>query len=146
MKAKIWLFAAALAVAALTGCAGAPEPYCTVDDTAETEAGQKCSALLNAFIANDDKAFEAQLPVELQKTFTAAEFKASRLALADSLGTPKSAVYLDRLKNPVFVILVYKVDFEKITAENQKIEQQALFRAVYAKVDGRLQLISFGFI
>lgn len=146
MKAKIWLFAAAVAALGLAGCATAPEPYCEVSDEAQSEAVQKCSRLLNAFIANDEKAFEAQLPAEMQKTFTAAEFKASRLSLAESLGTPLAAVFLDRLKNPVFVILVYKVDFQKVTAENQKIEQQALFRAVYAKVDGSLQLISFGFI
>jgi len=146
VKAKYLWFAAVGAALLLAGCASAPEPYCEVGQDAGAEAGQKCSALLNAFIANDAKAFTGQLPPEMQKTFTANEFKASRDALADSLGTPKSASFLDLLKNPVFVIVVFKVDFEKITAENQKIEQQALFRAVYAKVDGRLQLISFGFI
>ncbi len=102
--------------------------------------------LTAAFVRNDEKAFLAELPAELQKEFPADKFHAAGNSLAKSLGKPVSFRYLTRIEHPLVNVEVWLIRFERTGEDGKLIHQEALFRVISGILDEKPGIISFNFL
>ena len=99
--------------------------------------------MLRAFQKKNYELLKEVLVEDLQKEFSSETFAQSLRQLQKTLGTIRSFEYWGELKTPVLKTLVWKVCFR---SDGSVIEQEVLFRALIAPVDGKNRVISFGFL
>ena len=102
--------------------------------------------LLRAFKADDAEKFCSYLTPDTRKSFGEKEFAASHKAIAESLGEIKSYTFLTKLDSPLFNSYIWKVKFTRRNADGKDFSHETLFRIVTAPLDGKANLISFGFL
>lgn len=102
--------------------------------------------MLRAFQKKNYELLKEVLVEDLQKGFSSEAFAQSFRQLQKTLGTIHSFEYRGELKTPVLKTLVWKVCFRRNGSDGSVIEQEVLFRALIAPVDGENRVISFGFL
>ncbi len=112
----------------------------------EGQAGQLAATLAGAFQKGDAKAFVAALPEDMRKDFDESKFKAAHKQMVDAMGEAVSGEYVTDLAHPLLAIQIWKIGFQKENSQGQMMTQQALFQVSIGKVDGKAQVVSFGFI
>ncbi len=132
----------------MSGCAGRAEVRpANVPDAAAVQAEQAIGgALVEAFVRNDAAAFVELLPEELRKQFGKPEFEQARNELRQTLGEPVSSRFETTLEHPLVGVSLWRVRFERRGAEGGSIHQEALFRVITGRPDGRAAVISFNFL
>lgn len=103
-------------------------------------------AVLRAFQEKNYELLKEALAENLQKEFSSEAFAQSFRQLQKTLGTIHSFEYWGELKTPVLKTLVWKVCFRRTGSDGSAIEQEVLFRALIAPVNGENRVISFGFL
>lgn len=101
---------------------------------------------MRAFQEENYELLKEVLAENLQKEFTPEAFSQSLLELRNTLGTIRSFEYCGELKTPVLKTLVWKVCFRRTGSDDSAIEQEILFRALIAPVNGKSRVIGFGFL
>ena len=144
MKKLIICSVAVLVSLVWSGCASTPEPAPEQTDTA-IRYQQHSAAILDAFMQADYKKLRPLLSENIATEFPQEKFDSSIKQLQNTLGKIKSYAYLTELKVPVLHTDVYKVTFERIGNQKQKITQEALFRITMAEDQGKIMVLSFNF-
>ena len=132
-----------------SGCATAKLSKDAVGKTAQRtrkQPPQVGSDLLRAFVQDDADAFLQLLPEVVREEFGIAGFRKTRQSMLEQLGKPVYYEYVLDLKHPTFTVSVWRIRCERITSDQSKmVWQDALFRVVTGKVDGKETLLSFNF-
>lgn len=102
--------------------------------------------MVNSICKGDAKGFCAKLCDDMKKKFSHEHFAKHHKQLYDKMGKPVKGEFLAELAHPVFNISVWKVTFLKEVPGKKPEERQALFQVVTGERNGRMQLLSFGFI
>jgi hypothetical protein len=61
-------------------------------------------------------------------------------------GAVTSSRFLGELSGPVFTTWLWAVNFEKERTGREKVSQEMIFKVVAGKLDGKMQIVSFGFL
>lgn len=134
----------------IAGCVQIPaeiEKNPASDGKHDRSAALQCGdTMLRAFQEKNYELLKEALAENLQKEFTPETFSQSLLQLQNTLGTIRSFEYRGELKTPVLKTLVWKVCFRRTGSDGSAIEQEVLFRALIAPVNGENRVISFGFL
>ena len=151
VKAVGVCFAILLVIAVSAGCAQLPPPEETIV-TAQDElylgtAIQQGDAFLSAFREKSYAAAQKALPENLHELFPQEAFEQSLEQFDGTLGEIVAFEYLTELKTPLLKTLVWKITFQRPSSDGTAtIEQETLFRALIAPMDGKPHIISFGFL
>lgn len=134
----------------ITGCAQLPaetEKSPVAGNEHNRRTALQCgSCVLKAFQEKRYELLKEALAENLQKEFSSEAFTQSLRQLQKTLGTIRSFEYWGELKTPVLKTPVWKVCFRRNGSDDSVIEQEVLFRALIAPVDGKNRVISFGFL
>lgn len=143
-----WLAIPVLTSVLATGCVQIPVETHKSPVSVETRQGVPpgIDNVLSAFQKNDYELLKGVLAENLQKEFSQETFSQSLQQLQKTLGTIDHFEYWGELKTPVLRTLVWKVCFYRHGSDKQVIEQEVLFRALIAPLDGKNRVISFGFL
>ena len=118
-------------------------PVTKPKSAAARKAGQQ---LVNSLCKGDAKGFCGKLCPDMKKKFTEKDFAHCRKQLYDKMGKPVKGEFIAELAHPVFNISVWKVTFLKEIPGKKPEERQALFQVVTGERNGKMELLSFGFI
>ena len=134
-----------VAAALLSGCAASKVGQTAVkpDDSGMVERG---SSMIEAFRKSDYPLFAAQFNGNIPDGFGEKEFDSAVKQMSSSAGVVESSRFLGELAGPVFTTWLWAVNFEKEGKEGEKISQELIFKAVAGKLDGKMQIVSFGFL
>lgn len=157
--------AGALLLASFAGCAacGTDDKQCPnpAAEAAPKQAGTDCAApddfacrarnlaekLCRAFARDDASGFLALLPENLRKEFHEEAFRKARKKLVDALGEASGWQYVTTLRHPLLQVQLWKIAFGKPASDGSgPIVQEAVFQVVIGEVDGKPQVVSFGFL
>ena len=134
----------------IAGCVQIPaeiEKNPASDGKHDRSAALQCgNTMLRAFQKKNYELLKEVLVEALQKEFPSETFAQSLRQLQKTLGTIRSFEYWGELKTSVLKTLVWKVCFRRNGSDGSVIEQEVLFRALIAPVDGKNRVISFGFL
>ena len=134
----------------IAGCVQIPaeiEKNPASDGKHDRSAALQCGdTMLRAFQKKNYELLKEVLVEDLQKEFSSETCAQSLRQLQKTLGTIRSFEYWGELKTPVLKTLVWKVCFRRNGSDGSVIEQEVLFRALIAPVDGKNRVISFGFL
>lgn len=153
--------AGALLLAFLAGCAacGTDDKMC--QNPAPERAGADCAApddfacrarklaekLCRAFVRDDASGFLALLPENLRKEFHEEAFRKARQKLVSALGEASGWEYAATLRHPLLQVQLWKIAFCKNASDGTgTIVQEALFQVMIGEIDGKPQVVSFGFL
>ena len=143
-------FAILLISTVSAGCAQLPQPEETATSTQDelylNAAIRQGEALLNAFKKNNYADVKDALPESLHEYFTQENFDQTLEQLSGTLGKIVSFQYLTELQTPLLKTLVWKIQLQRPASDGSTIEQEVLFRALIAPVDGKPSIFSFGFL
>lgn len=149
---RIFRFLAVQVTAAvlIAGCAQIPadtEKNSASGGEYDQSAAIQCGdAVLRAFQEKNYGLLKEVLAENIQKEFTPEAFSQSLRQLQNTLGTIRTFEYRGELKTPVLKTLVWKVCFGRTGSDGSAIEQEILFRALIACVNGESRVIGFGFL
>ena len=118
-------------------------PVTKPKSAAARKTGQQ---LVNSLCKGDAKGFCGKLCPDMKKKFTEKDFAHCRKQLYDKMGKPVKGEFIAELAHPVFNISVWKVTFLKEIPGKKPEERQALFQIVSGERNGKMELLSFGFI
>lgn len=118
-------------------------PVTKPKSAAARKTGQQ---LVNSLCKGDAKGFCGKLCPDMKKKFTEKDFAHCRKQLYDKMGKPVKGEFIAELAHPVFNISVWKVTFLKEIPGKKPEERQALFQVVTGERNGKMELLSFGFI
>lgn len=153
--------AGALLLASLAGCAAcgtddkpcqppAPEhpgADCAAPDGFACRARTLAEKLCRAFVRDDADGFRALLPENLRKEFHEEAFRTARRKLVSALGEASGWEYAATLRHPLLNVQLWKIAFCKTASDGtEKITQEALFQVMIGEIDGKPQVVSFGFL
>ena len=102
--------------------------------------------ILASFRDEDFGRLKQNIPGPLQTKMTEKDFKTSCANWRDSLGKIKDFDYVLELDTPAVRNLIWRVEFERGTADGKEVEQDMLFRLVTGKVDDEVCVLSGGFL
>lgn len=103
--------------------------------------------LLDALADNDAKMFLNQLPDRMRQEFGKKDFEQTRESMLKELGNPVSYQFVMNLEHPVFTVSLWKIRFERNSADRtKKIHQEKMFRVVKGEVNGKEVLLNFHFL
>ena len=162
------VFAGALLLALVAGCsacgndektcsnaAGSSAPGCPAGSSA-AEAAPRCFAdrarelaekLGRAFVRNDAKGFLALLPERMRGEFDEKAFHQARRKLVSAMGEASGWEYAATLRHPLLQVQLWKIAFGKEASDHSgTITQEAIFQVMIGEVDGRAEVVSFGFL
>ena len=150
MKKNIrrWLTPIALAgvLPVLSGCAALSGVKEEKPRTHQAVASKIGAELLVSFLKDDAAAFIRLLPGDAAQNFTDKDFKKTRESMTKELGTPVSYAFVTNLENPIANISVWRIRFERKSADNTKvITQEVLFKALSTKKEPEM-LVGFNFL
>ncbi len=112
----------------------------------EAEAKQAVDPLSAAYRSNDAARFIALLPEELRQEFGPTQFTASYQFLLNNFGKPEAITFLTRLRNPMMLVLLWKVEYRRETPDGGSTVQDGLLSATFVKTDQVFRLTSFRFL
>ncbi len=116
------------------------------DDTELVRSVELGNNILASFRDEDFGRLKKNLPGPLQTKMTEKDFKTSCGNWRDSLGRIKDYDYVLELDTPAVRNLIWRVEFERDTADGNEVEQDMLFRLVTGKVDDETCVLSCGFL
>ena len=152
MKKLILLCAAVLTVT-LTACRivdGGERGFHDVPDGARRRMLQESARLgdgiLTAFRKGDFGSLLRNVPGELGEQMTEKDFQTSCRNFREKFGELREFRLLTALETPAFGNLIWAVTFVKSGSGGAEIRRQLLFRLVTIEVDGKTQVVSFGFM
>ena len=148
MKYILGLFCASALLFSGSGCATVAQKNAPKDSAKRTkkQPPQVGTDLLQAFVKDDAEGFLKLLPEVVREEFGVAGFRKTRESMLTQLGKPVYYEYVLDLKHPTFTVSVWRIRCERISSDDSKmIWQDALFRVVTGKVDGKETLLSFNF-
>lgn len=103
--------------------------------------------LLDALADNNAKVFLNQLPPRMRQEFGKKDFEQTRESMLKELGKPVSYQFVMNLEHPVFTVSLWKIRFERRSADRtKKIYQEKMFRVVKGEVNGKEVLLNFHFL
>lgn len=102
--------------------------------------------ILAAFRDSDYPAFRKAMPAELAKDMTEKDFLDSIGKFRTRFGVLQDFRLLASLDTPAFVNLIWITTFMKKGANGADIRRQLLFRLLTMTINGRTQVVSFGFL
>ncbi len=111
-------------------------------DAAEIAAGDN---LLQGIKCSDYKLFLRNAPEGTVHLMDEKKFKDACGSLAGQFGKMEEYSFLTSLETPLVKNLLWKVTFVRKTPDKGVIRQQILFRLITGTLDGRTEVISFGF-
>ena len=143
------LLAVVLAAALCAGCrvtsgAGGYTPPAGGSDLAA--ARKYGDGILAALRERNYRQLVENIPGDLAEHVTEAGFRASCEKLEDKFGKVQHSRFLTSLDTPAFENLIWVADFSKPGANGKPVRRQLLFRVVTMRMDGKTQVVSFGFI
>ncbi len=118
----------------------APKPILS-----EADAKAFSLELFEVFRKNDAALFLPLLPPELRKGFGAAQFAQSQAILRQNSGVPIRISFLTRLRNPNFMILLWKVEYERTDIEGRNQVTDGLMLTMFARDGEGFRLNTFRF-
>ena len=116
------------------------------DDTMLAESVNLGNNILASFRDEDYTKLRKNIPGPLQTKMTEKDFKTSCNNWRDTLGKIKDFDYVLELDTPAVRNLIWRVEFERDTADGKEVEQDMLFRLVTGKVDDETCVMSCGFL
>ena len=141
-KRVVMLFAAVL----LSGCVSEKvEPKPEKCDAA-AQMTDRGFLMLEAFRKKDYPLFARQFGGRVPDDFGEKEFESSVKQMVSTAGTMTDCRFLGTLTGPVFTTWLWAVGFEKKGRDGKAVSQEMLFKAVAGKLDGKMQIVSFGFL
>lgn len=146
------LFACVLSLTCLAACrivdsaaeAGAADPAEFEAQTAE--ARRLGNGILEAFQRRDFAMLKELLPGPLGSRITEAAFENSCDKFERQFGTLESFSYRFELVTPAVRNLIWIARFVRTGEDGRRIEQDLMFRLVAGFLDGRMEVLSFGFL
>lgn len=156
MKRESHLMLCLVSAAALLWCCGCrvidsgknkavpPDP-----ESAETrfEASRKLGeGILTAFRDRDFETLKKNTPGELSESVGEKDFATSCRNFQEKFGALRDFRFLTALETPAFDNLIWIATFVRSGTDSQEIRRQLLFRVVTMPVDGKPQVVSYGFI
>ena len=140
------LTALTCAVLLLSGCAALSGVKEEKPRTHQAVASKIGAELLVAFLKDDPATFIKLLPGDAGQNFTENDFRKTRESMTKELGTPVSYAFVTNLENPIANISVWRIRFERKSADNTKvITQEVLFKALSTKKEPEM-LVGFNFL
>lgn len=143
MKMKNYLLVF-LTVVMISGCVSqknAPEPL-----SGSQQMTERGAMMLEAFKKGDYPLFASQFDGNIPDNFGEKEFNTGRTQVSLAAGNITGYRFLGTLSGPVFTTWLWAVTFDKKGADKKDISQELLFKAVAGKLDGKMQIVSFGFL
>lgn len=116
------------------------------DDAELVRSVELGNGILAAFRDEDFAKLKKNIPGPLQTKMTENDFKTSCRNWRDSLGRIMDFDYVMELDTPAVRNLIWRVEFERDTADGNEVEQDMLFRLVTGKVDDETCVLSCGFL
>lgn len=116
------------------------------DDATLVESVKLGNNILASFRDEDFGRLRKNIPGPLQTKMTEKDFKTSCANWRDTLGKIKDFDYVLELDTPAVRNLIWRVEFERGTADGKEVEQDMLFRLVTGKVDDEVCVLSCGFL
>ena len=116
------------------------------DDATLVESVKLGNNILAAFRDEDFAKLRKNIPGPLQTRMTEKDFKTSCGNWRGTLGRIKDFDYVMELDTPAVRNLIWRVEFERDTADGKEVEQDMLFRLVTGKVDDEVNVLSCGFL
>ena len=104
------------------------------------------NTMLKAFQKEDYAEFSKNFYPGLKKDFNASAFEQGRRQISETVGKMQNCRYLGILAGPVFSNYLWAVEFSRKSADGKEIVQEMLFKVSAAELDGKLQVVSFGFM
>lgn len=104
--------------------------------------------MIKALRDDDAAAFIALLHKDTRARFGKKEFAENRVEVKKLFGEIVSFQYLTALEMPTLHPLIWKIRFRREARQKNEpaIDQEALFRIVFGRLDGKLSILSFGFL
>ena len=116
------------------------------DDATLVESVKLGNNILAAFRDEDFAKLRKNIPGPLQTRMTEKDFKTSCGNWRGTLGRIKDFDYVMELDTPAVRNLIWRVEFERDTADGKEVEQDMLFRLVTGNVDDETCVLSCGFL
>ena len=116
------------------------------DDAELVRSVELGNNILASFRDEDFAKLRKNIPGPLQSKMTEKDFRTSCGNWCDSLGRIKDYDYVLELDTPAVRNLIWRVEFERDTADGNEVEQDMLFRLVTGKVDDETCVLSCGFL
>ena len=120
----------------------APDP----DDAELARSVELGNNILASFRDEDFAKLRKNVPGPLQTKMTEKDFRTSCGNWRDTLGRIKDYDYVLELDTPAVRNLIWRVEFERDTADGDEVEQDMLFRLVTGNVDDETCVLSCGFL
>lgn len=102
--------------------------------------------ILRALQSGDYALLKSSLPGELSEKMTEKDFRTSCRNFREKFGAIKDHRLLTALDTPAFGNLIWVVTFVRRGTNGAEIRRQLLFRLVTMEVDGKVQVVSMGFM
>ncbi|MEA4862782.1 MAG: hypothetical protein AB7F40_10970 [Victivallaceae bacterium] len=144
-KIAALILTAALAV--VSGCRvvpSGPEPK-PVPEAVNASAVKLGGELLSAIRCRDFAAFCKIAPEQMKPELDKAKFDASADQFKAEYGELEDFEFLTMLDTPGVANAVWKVGFRRNDADGHAVRRELLFRVVVAELDGKTEILSFGF-
>ena len=116
------------------------------DDATLVKSVELGNNILASFRDEDFGKLKKNIPGPLQTKMTEKDFRTSCANWRDTLGKIKDFDYVLELDTPAVRNLIWRVEFERDTADGKVVEQDMLFRLVTGKVDDETCVLSCGFM
>ena len=139
-----FLIAAFCAGCRITSGAGGYTPPVEVSDHAATK--KFGDGILDAFRDRDYRKLVENIPGDLAGNMSEQDFIASCGKFENKFGTLRKYRLVTALETPAFDNLIWVADFSKNGANGKPIRRQLLFRVVSMQIDGKTEVVSFGFL
>ena len=107
---------------------------------------QRGKAMIEAFRKKDYPLFSSQFGGKVPDNFGKKEFDSGIKQMSSRVGKVVSSRFLGTLSGPVFTTWLWAVAFEKEGSDHKKVAQEMIFKVVAGKLDGKMQIVSFGFL
>ena len=150
MKIRIPFFSLFFTAVAMSGCVTLPPEKAEADPAAregECKRARACGeALLQTLRDGDYAGFSALLSAETRRRFSEADFNAALKSMEEQQGEIREVQFLTRLQSEFLQNLVWKVRFERKGNQGRTIGQERLFQILVGEVDGKPQILGFGFL
>ena len=116
------------------------------DDAELVRSVELGNNILASFRDEDFGRLKKNIPGPLQSKMTEKDFRTSCGSWRGSLGKIRDYDYVLELDTPAVRNLIWRVEFERDTADGNEVEQDMLFRLVTGKVDDETCVLSCGFL
>ena len=142
MKRVILVFALFLF---LSGCVS-PEVKIAETPADKSDMLSRGAEMIEAFQKQDYPLFARQFGGNVPDNFGEKEFDSGVKQMESRVGKVTSSRFLGTLSGPVFTTWLWAVNFSKFDKDGKEVSQEMVFKVVAGKLDGKMQIVSFGFL